>query len=160
MPRIAIAHQLRASTSTMCLIIALAMGSTSETAFAHWQFTYPYSGNLEDDRVYTQGETLYYARTAIDGSTGALTGPTLTNRMRVDNIRDVTINQTTTEIHVQVWGILNTSVLVLHFTKQQRALAERVARDLERLEFSGYLPMQNRAKMPLSNSSVTASPVS
>lgn len=136
------------------------MGNSGETVFAHWQFTYPYSGNPEDDRVYTQDQTLYYARTAVDRATDALTGPTLTDRMRTDNIRDVTINETTTELHVQIWGILNTSVLVLHFTKEQHALAQRVARDLERLEFGGYFPMQNRAKIPPSSSSVTASPVS
>lgn len=136
------------------------MGSPGETAIAHWHFTYPYSGNLEDDRVYTRGERLYYTRTAIDRSTGALTGPSLSNWMRIDNVRDVTINETTTEIHVQVWGILNTSVLVLHFTKTQMAPARRVARALERLEYGVYLPMQNRAKMPVSSSSFAASPVS
>lgn len=136
------------------------MGSPGEITFAHWQFTYPYSGNLENDRVYTHGENLYYTRTAIDPATGARSGPSLSNWMRIDNIRDVTINQTTTEIDVQVWGILNTSVLVLHFTKTQMPLARRVARELEKLEYSVYFPMQKRAKMPLSSSSFAASPVS
>ena len=128
------------------------MGSTGERVFAHWTFTYPYSGTLEEDRVYTQGEELCYARTQG--------GLTLTDRMRADNVREVTINETTTEIHVQVWGILNTSVLVLHFTKEQRALARGTAHDLEQLRYGGYLPMQNRAKMPVSSSSFAASPVS
>lgn len=160
MPRIAIAHQLRARTSTMCLIIALA-AAPANVPIAHWQFTYAYSGNLEDDRVYTQGADLYYARTAIDRQTGELTGITLRARMRIDNIRDVTIHRSTNEIHVQIWGILNTSVLVLHFTKAQEQLAQDVAREVERFEYSRpYLPMQNRAKMPVSSSSLAASPVS
>ncbi|HET9095208.1 MAG TPA: hypothetical protein VFN37_00990 [Candidatus Baltobacteraceae bacterium] len=136
------------------------MGSPGETAIAHWLFTYPYSGNLEDDRVYTRGEDLYYTRTAVDRSSGALTGPSLSNWMRIDNLREVTINRTTTEIDVQVWGIGNTSVLVLHFTKTQMAIARALAHDLERLPYSVYLPMQNRAKMLVSSSSFAASPVS
>lgn len=128
------------------------MGSSGERVFAHWTFTYPYSGSVEEDRVYAQGEDLFYTRTQG--------GLMLTDRMRVDNVRDVTINETTTEIHVQVWGILNTSVLVLHFTKEQRTLARSVAHDLERLWYNVYFPMQNRAKMPVSSSSFAASPVS
>lgn len=111
--------------------------------------------------MYTQGADLYYARTAIDRQTGELTGITLRARMRIDNIRDVTIHRSTNEIHVQIWGILNTSVLVLHFTKAQEQLAQDVAREVERFEYSRpYLPMQNRAKMPVSSSSLAASPVS
>ena len=128
------------------------MGSYGERVFAHWTFTYPYSGSLEDDRVYTSGADLLYTRTQ-----GSLT---LTDRMRIDNVRDVTIHETTTEIHVQIWGILNTSVLVLHFTKQQRTLAHDVAQDLGQLRYGVYLPMQNRAKMPASSSSFATSPVS
>lgn len=151
MPRIAIAHQLRARTSSMIFSIALAC-APANTTIAHWQFAYPYSGALEEDRVYTQGEDLFYARTQG--------GLTLRDRMRCDNVREVTMNETTTEIHVQIWGIRNTSVLVLHFTKVQRELATRIAHDLQRLEYGVYLPMQNRAKMPVSSSSFAASPVS
>lgn len=142
----------------MWLILAFALAPANGT-IAHWTFTYPYSGNLEGDRVYTQGEVLYYERVALDAHTGA-PGLSLVDRMRIDNVRDVTMNETTTEIDVQVWGILNTSVLVLHFNKSQAQLASRVARELGRLEYGGYLPIQKRAKMPVSNSSVAASPVS
>lgn len=159
MPRIAIAQQLRACTSIMCLIIALA-ASPEHGAIARWQFTYPYSGNLEANRVYTEGELLHYERIAIDAQTRAAVGPSLVDSMRIDNVRDVTTNRTATEIDVQVWGVLNTSVLVLHFNTSQSELALRVAHELERLEYRGYLPMQKRAKMPVSSSSFATSPVS
>lgn len=143
----------------ICLIIALA-AAPAAGPIASWQFTYPYSGNLEANRVYTDREMLYYERIAVDAQTRAVVGPSLVDRMRIDNVRDVTTNRTTTEIDVQVWGVLNTSVLVLHFNTSQSELARRVAHELERLEYRGYLPMQKRAKMPVSSSSFATSPVS
>lgn len=159
MPRIAIAHQLRARMSSMIFSIALVC-VPANTTIAQWHFTYAYSGALEDDRVVTRGAYVYYERTAIDPKSGGLAGPTLWNRMRIDNVRDVTINETVSEIHVQAWGVLNRSALILHFTKAQRELARDVARRMEALEYCTYLPMQNRAKIPVISSSVAASPVS
>lgn len=135
----------------MFFSIALACIPANST-IAQWQFTYAASGTLEDDRLAASGACLVYRRTG--------SGISVTTRMRIDNIRRVTINETTSEIAVQVWAPFHTSVLVLHFTKAQRELAHDVVQRIERLEFSAYLPMQKRAKMPVSSSSVAASPVS
>ena len=98
-------------------------------SLAQWTFTYTASGNQEFNRVYVCDPYVYYDRTQD--------GATLSQRMRVDNIRRVTINETTSEIAVQVWGYFHTSVLVLHFTKTQRELAHEVAQRIERLQFGG-----------------------
>lgn len=135
----------------MFFSIALACVPANST-LAQWQFTYAASGAIEDDRIVARGAYLVYERTG--------SGISLNARMRIDNIRRVTINETTSEIAVQVWAPFHTSVLVLHFTKAQRELAHDVVQRIERLEFSAYLPMQKRAKMPVSSSSVAASPVS
>lgn len=98
-------------------------------SLAQWTFTYALSGNHEQNRVYVCDPYLYYDRSE--------SGATLSQRMRLDNIRRVTINETTSEIAVQVWGYFHTSVLVLHFTKTQRELAHEVAQRIERLQFGG-----------------------
>ena len=123
------------------MIIALGCGPATARPIADWQFVYPSSGNRERDCVYTSGERLYYVRTALRRAPGAL--PALSTWMRVDNIRRVTANETTAEID----------------GKNQRALAERAARRIEALQYDDYLPMQNRAKIPLKSSSFASSPV-
>jgi hypothetical protein len=142
----------------MFLSVALTCLPANGT-IAHWTYTYAYSGNTEDAQLYVRdrphfGSTLYYVRRG--------NGLQATYWIPVDQIRDVDVNETTTELQVQVWGIFNTSVVVLHFDKSQRDYAQHVIDEINCLPFAAdrYLPMQNRAKMPPINSSVASSPVS
>lgn len=141
------------------LLALLYVPASAQTAgIADWTYTYPYSGNLEADALYRDEHRLYYAQTALDKA-GSPTSIAISSSMPLDNIRDVTLHQTAKEIDVQVWGIRNLSILVLHFDLDQRALAERIVQDVQKLQYGGYLPMQNRAKIAVNNSSFAASPV-
>jgi hypothetical protein len=143
----------------MFLLLAFACSAPGGT-LAHWTYTYAYSHNVEDERLFVRdrphyGLTLYYERTG--------NGLQLHYWLPVDQIREVDTNETTTELQVQVWGILNTSVLVLHFDKSQREYSQQVIDEINCLPFAAsadYLPMQKRAKIPPISSSVASSPVS
>lgn len=113
----------------MALALALAQGSAAAQTptIAQWTYTYAHSGNTEDDIVYRDGDVLHYVQSGQ--------GLRFERTMPIDNIRDASIWEANEEIDVQLWAPFNTSVLVLHFTPEQRELAQQVAGRIERLRY-------------------------
>lgn len=146
-------------TIAWLLALPILPASAQSADLANWTYTYAYSGNLEADALYRDDQRLYYTQIGIDKYSHDATTPPISSSIPLDNIRDVTLHEIEHEIDVQVWGIRNLSVLVLHFNVDQRAMAERIMQTVQNLQYGGYLPMQNRAKIAVNNSSVAVSPV-
>ena len=109
-------------------ILAPPIPSAAQSAtLAEWTYTYAHSGNIEHDRLYRDGDTLYYEQSD--------NGLTVTHPFTVATIRRVTLWESNDELDVQVWAPHSVSLLVLHFNKSQRGYAQQIADRIERLRY-------------------------